>query len=155
MEDKLFNFQYDWHLSTSAQKLMKTRRRKPDMLTSHTTWPQKKKFSLTPQSQVSCLHKIWSRIMMMILYNKLDMYSIRERGRERDRQMGYLFRSSLCMHNIINYFLLCVCRFIAVVVSIIFFLFTFQVVLPSKLEPLSHICTTLIQISLNFWRSTL
>ena len=108
--------------------------RKPDMLTSHTTWPQKKKFSLTPQSQVSCLHKLWSRIMMMILYNKLDMYSIRERGRERDRQMGYLFRSSLCMHNIINYFLLCVCRFIAVVVSIIFFLFTFQVVLPSKLK---------------------
>ena len=87
--------------------------RKPDMLTSHTTWPQKKKFSLTPQSQVSCLHKLWSRIMMMILYNKLDMYSIRERGRERDREMGYLFRSSFCMHNIINYFLLCVCRFIA------------------------------------------
>ena len=27
MEDKLFNFQYDWHLSTSAQKLMKTRRK--------------------------------------------------------------------------------------------------------------------------------
>ena len=152
MEDKLFNFQYDWHLSTSAQKLMKTRRRKPDMLTSHTTWPQKKKFS-TPQTQVSCLHKLWSRIMMMICTTNWICIQL-GRGRERDRQIGYLFRSSLCMHNIINYFLLCVCRFIAVVVSIIFFLFTFQVVLPSKLEPLSPICTTLIQNSLNFWRST-
>ena len=134
MEDKLFNFQYDWHLSTSAQKLMKTRRKEAGYAHKSYYMTAEKEIFLNSSTQVSCLHKLWSRIMMMILYNKLDMYSIRERGRERDREMGYLFRSSFCMHNIINYFLLCVCRFIAVVVSIIFFLFTFQVVLPSKLK---------------------
>ena len=109
MEDKLFNFQYDWHLSTSAQKLMKTRRRKPDMLTSHTTWPQKKKFSLTPQSQVSCLHKIWSRIMMMICTtNWICIQLEREVGKETDKWVICFVLHFVCITSSIIFFCVCV-----------------------------------------------
>ena len=84
--------------------------RKPDMLTSHTTWPQKKKFSLTPQSQVSCLHKLWSRIMMMILYwtNWICIQLEREVGKETEKWVICFVLHFVCITSSIIFFCVCV-----------------------------------------------
>ena len=109
MEDKLFNFQYDWHLSTSAQKLMKTRRRKPDMLTSHTTWPQKKKFSLTPQLKFHVYTNFEVELWWWFCTtNWICIQLEREVGKETEKWVICFVLHFVCITSSIIFFCVCV-----------------------------------------------